>query len=668
MFKLDTKLQKVLEKYECETIEDAIVNIRPKGYRAPTVIVSLADIGKYPDKTEVTLKGFIEKDYNIKPMGSSKFVFMIKTFVYKDGKRIGLQWIGKANTIKYYAHNLFKDIDYEKEYYIKGTISSFNGYNGQRIIYLDKITIQEEAKGIDTPSFYPEPIYTLKQKTKPHELKELFKAIIFEATQSNALDVMPKELEKELKVLSLQNSLLYMHGFKAIKVEDFLKFITYDKFLKRVLIEKVWQIIYSLSKQEGEKVVQFIKHNPKIEKEIIKDVQDRIGFKLTNDQVLAITKILSKFENHEGFKHLLFGDVGSGKTLVALIIAEYISKIGGKQVVIITPNSILSQQHFKEIKKIFPKTKSYFVSGKTTKKQREKIQEKINQGENCIVIGTTAINAFQFTNLGAVFIDEEQKMGVVAKEKLYNQAKEIPHLIYMTATPIPRTLAASAIDSNFQVVQINEKPAIQQDRDTMYIDNLSINHIYNIKSRMNKGEQTLIIVPSIKSEDMANIKETVEMYQHHFRGFEVGYIHGDLKKNDIDKTIQKYIDGEFPVLVATSMVDAGFSNSNITTVIVQGAERFGISQLHQMRGRCGRGSKKGFCYLIPSKSNIKEETQKRLNTLVNSDDGYELSKVDYSLRGSGDISSVEQSGLEVNLLNYVEEIEIMQKFIKQHKP
>jgi len=237
-----------------------------------------------------------------------------------------------------------------------------------------------------------------------------------------------------------------------------------------------------------------------------------------------------------------------------------------------------------------------------------------------------------FKNLKAIFIDEEQKMGVSAKEKLYKQFNEQPHMIYMTATPIPRTLAAS-IFTNFHVFQIKTKPKN---------------------------------IPSIDSNDMVNVSGTVKKYQKYFPKAKIEFIHGRMKKEDVEDIIERYMNGEFDILVATVMVDSGFSNKNISHVFIENADRFGISQLHQIRGRCGRGEKQGYCYLVPGKQNIKDLTKKRLQYVTESEDGFKLSEKDIELRGSGDLAGEKQSGMDLNFIDWVNEIEVMKEYIKNN--
>ena len=256
-------------------------------------------------------------------------------------------------------------------------------------------------------------------------------------------------------------------------------------------------------------------------------------------------------------------------------------------------------------------------------------------------------------------------MGVKDKEKL---ASSKTNILYMTATPIPRTFASS-IYTNFFIFQIKEKPANRKPRITQLIDyGFSNEEIQSIKNRTLAGEQTLVIVPSVQSSDMANIDETVAKYKSIFPEFKIEYIHAQLPDKEIETKIEDFMNGKIQFLISTSMVDSGFSNQNLSHVIIENPERFGISQLHQMRGRCGRGEKQGYCYLVPTKSieELPETTFERLQALVESEDGFVLSEKDFELRGAGELEGTLQKGGDLDLLKYTNEIPVIKEYVKSH--
>jgi len=453
-----------------------------------------------------------------------------------------------------------------------------------------------------------------------------------------------------------------MHGMKPITVDKFNAFMEYDGFQRRIDAERIWKILLSTSKKIDSKDKPTINYG-RDEIGHIKEILNKLPFELTDDQKKSINNFLKLLGSESGTRSLIYGDVGSGKTLVALISMYVILKSGG-QSALIAPTTILAKQHYEEAKELFGEENVEFLSTKTKLKEKRRIFSRIANGDALIIIGGTSINNAEFTNLKAVFIDEEQKVGVHAKEKLFLE-NEGSNLILMTATPIPRTLA-SAIFTNFNVFQIKAKPKNRKERITKIFKFDSNSELGEIEDRMNNGQQTLIIVPSIDCDEMVNAVEVEKRYKKMFPSNEIRMINGKMDKDEVEKTISEYMDNKFPMLIATVMVDSGFSNKNIAHVFIEGADRFGISQLHQIRGRCGRGTLQGYCYLVPSPGKINESTQKRLQSIVNSEDGFELSQKDIELRGSGDLDGVKQSGTDLNFIEWIDEIKVMKEYIEEN--
>ena len=451
-------------------------------------------------------------------------------------------------------------------------------------------------------------------------------------------------------------ALVYQH------LKPLYDFILYDGFTKRINIEKIWRILLGSHFSETENITPSITYG-KEDHKIIKEQLAKLPFELTEDQKATIDGLLKVFATKTGSKSLIYGDVGSGKTLVALISA-YVMYKQGYQVGIITPTSILSRQHYEEAVELFGEESVVLLHSKSKAAEKRKMNKRLSEGQPLIVIGTTSVNSLDFTNLKAVYIDEEQKMGVHAKEALHEKFNNEPHIIYMTATPIPRTLASS-IFTNFSVFQIKAKPKNRKERITTMFDFKDMFEVDEIRKRTEDKQQSLVIVPSIDSNDMVNVRDTVKKYKKMFPKAKINSINGRMKKDEVDVIIADYMDGGFDILIATVMVDSGFSNKRIAHVFIEGADRFGISQLHQIRGRCGRGELQGFCYLIPSTSTIKNLTKQRLKYLTESEDGFKLSEKDIELRGSGDLDGLKQTGTEVNFIDWIPEIEVMKTYIKE---
>jgi len=658
----------ILKNYELENEHEIITDITPKGYNASSLMIPIPDVARYPDKTVVTVFGYIDK-FETKAMGSK--LTRISAKLYKDGESITLYWISSNQKYRKVLFSLEKQTPKETLMQVTGKIASFTTGAGFRIMQIEQPKLNaiggdleisdQKSEGV----VVPEPLYVLRNGTTVFQIKHAFREIIKNLDKLKNKYYLPEELAKEMNLKPLDLSLKYMHGFIPIKVDKFEEFVTYPEFNKRIALEKIWRIILGSLLSVDEKNIPSIKVTEK-DIEFLKMLSELLPFELTEDQKKTMWGLLKIFSEKTGTKSLVFGDVGSGKTLVALFVA-YILMKKGHQIAIITPTSILSKQHYEEAKKYLKEDNIFLVHSKTKAKEKAEINKKLEKGEPAIVIGTTSVNSLSFKNLKAIFIDEEQKMGVSAKEKLYKQFNEQPHMIYMTATPIPRTLASS-IFTNFHVFQIKTKPKNRKERITkiFHFDKSTVEELKEVEERMKKGEQTLVIVPSINSNDMVNVKDTVKKYKKVFKHAKIEYIHGRMKKEDVEDIIERYMNGEFDILIATVMVDSGFSNKKISHVFIENADRFGISQLHQIRGRCGRGETQGYCYLVPGKKNIKDLTKKRLQYVSESEDGFKLSEKDIELRGSGDLAGEKQSGTELNFIDWVKEIDIMKEYIKEN--
>ncbi len=659
---ISNNIKTLMEKYELKDIHEIITDILPKGYNASALSISINEAKTYPEKQQVTLQGYIDK-FEVKPYG--KRLKRITAKLYKDGESINLYWISSNQKYQKVLWALEKSAPKNTLLQVTGKIEHYKPNQQTTIVFIvqPKInSIEDNSSKIDQRTkgvIIPEPLYVLKNKITTFQIKSAFREILKKLPNEQKKDIyIPKDLEQRLKLKDLKTSLEYIHGFKPIKVENFEKFVTYPDFIDRIKLEKIWRVLVEANNSIREHLPPLINYEDKTP---IVEILKKLPFELTIDQKKAIHGLLLAFSKRGASKSLVFGDVGSGKTLVALIVSYYVYQQGG-QVAFITPTGVLSKQHFEEAKELLGVENLFFVDSKAKISEKRKINKVLENREPAIVIGTTSVNSLAFTNLKAIFIDEEQKMGVVAKEKLYNKYKA--NIVYMTATPIPRTLASS-IFTNFNVLEIRVKPAKQKPRITKI--NLENEDKKMIAEKIKNGEQALVIVPAVSSNDMINVKGAMSKYKKMFPSAKIASIHGKMKKEEIEAIVEEYMKGVIDILIATTMVDSGFSNKNLSFVFIESADRFGISQLHQIRGRCGRGDKQGYCFLIPTAKNIKEKTLKRLNYIVQSEDGFELAKKDAILRGTGDLTNTIQSGTELNFIDYVEEIEVMRAYLKERK-
>ena len=656
----------VLETYEYEDIHEMIFESLPRGYNIPAVFASINEIYSIPDKTKITVFGFIDS-FDIKYIKSRKSLVHIKAKLYKDGESVNLQWTTTSAKANKMVYGLKLKSPEGQLVQVSGKVSSYDTGSGFVYKFIEQPmlnTVESNLNTTDNAQFLvPEPMYKLTKDIKLLQVQNAFREVLKNFKELNTSEFLPKDLESILKMRTLEESLSYLHGLKPIPMDKFQSFLEYEGYRKRILVEKIWRIMKSSFDKTDSNLVE---NNLFISKESIDNIKyitESLPFTLTNDQKRAIWGLLSVFTKKGKTKSLIFGDVGSGKTMVSLVVSYVLYKLGF-QCSILAPTSILAKQHYEEALKLLVGEDIFIVHSKTRKKEKDQINKFLSDGNPAIIYGTSSINKLNYTNLGIVFVDEEQKFGVHDKEFLYKNNDS--HIVYMTATPIPRTLASSMY-TDFEIFKIEEKPALQKPRITKVIDQLDQNEINFIKSKMNEGEQMLIIVPAIASNDLVSSKSAEAKYGKLFPEFKLTTINGRMKPINIEKNTEEFMNGNYSILIATTMVDAGFSNKNLSFVFVENADRFGIAQMHQIRGRVGRAEKQGYCYLVPAGNlnSLKDKTKDRLLSLVESENGFELSMKDIALRGSGDLRGTEQSGSEVNLLEWVKEVDIINNYLKE---
>ena len=379
-----------------------------------------------------------------------------------------------------------------------------------------------------------------------------------------------------------------------------------------------------------------------------------LPFELTDAQKRVIREIRTDMNTGKQMNRLLQGDVGSGKTMVALM-TSLIALDNGYQACIMAPTEILATQHYQSISE---QVKSLGVSvrlltGSTRKKEREEIDEGLRDGTLQIVIGTHALieDSVQFKNLGYVVIDEQHRFGVAQRAKLWTKNIRPPHVLVMTATPIPRTLAMT-LYGDLDVSVIDELPPGRKPIQTIHqFDNRRPSLYAGIRKQIEEGRQVYIVYPLIKESEKMDIKNLEEGYEHicaEFPDCKVSKVHGQMKPAEKDAEMQRFVNAETQIMVATTVIEVGVNVPNASVMVIENAERFGLSQLHQLRGRVGRGADQSYCILVTSYK-LSEETRKRLEIMVQTNDGFEIAEADLKLRGPGDLEGTQQSGVAFDL-------------------
>ena len=377
-----------------------------------------------------------------------------------------------------------------------------------------------------------------------------------------------------------------------------------------------------------------------------------LPFDLTNAQKRVLKEIRNDVRNPQQMNRLLQGDVGSGKTLVALL-SMLMAVDNNYQACLMVPTEILAQQHFRSISKYLAKMdlEVAVLTGSTKAKERKLLNHRLEQANIDLLIGTHALleDKVVFNNLGLVIIDEQHRFGVAQRAKLWKKNEYPPHVLVMTATPIPRTLSMT-VYGDLDVSIIDELPPGRKEVKTMWKTDSSRLQVINfMKKQIHLGRQIYIVFPLIEESEKLDYKDLIEGYNAIERefplpDFQVSMVHGQMKAEDKEYEMKRFIDGITNIMVATTVIEVGVDVPNASVMIIESAERFGLSQLHQLRGRVGRGAEQSYCILI-SGDKLSNEGKTRLRTMQDTNDGFKISEVDLRLRGPGDMMGTKQSGI-----------------------
>ncbi len=384
--------------------------------------------------------------------------------------------------------------------------------------------------------------------------------------------------------------------------------------------------------------------------------REHLPFELTGAQKKVMKEIRRDMGSGRQMNRLLQGDVGSGKTLVALM-SMLIAMDNGFQSCIMAPTEILAQQHYASINKFLDgmDIRVELLTGSVKKSDRKPIHEGLLDGSLHILIGTHAVieDVVQFKNLGLVVIDEQHRFGVAQRARLWKKAEVLPHVLVMTATPIPRTLAMT-LYGDLDVSVIDELPPGRKPIITRHsYDSKRLEVFGFLRKQLAAGRQAYIVYPLIKESETMDYKDLHDGYESISRAFpipdyQVSVVHGQMKPEEKQASMQHFVEGRTHIMVATTVIEVGVDVPNASIMIIESAERFGLSQLHQLRGRVGRGGEQSYCILM-SGYKLSDEARKRLDTMVATTDGFEIAEVDLRLRGPGNIEGTQQSGIPFNL-------------------
>ena len=532
--------------------------------------------------------------------------------------------------------------------------NSYEGYVrkilplGKEITIYGKIGFFRDKYQLTNPKYISEDSSLIKQKHNTYSLTEGISEKIYNKIINQIIINLPilsewhsKNILEKFKNIKWNEAIIELH--KPENIGDYKK-----NFYQRLAFDEIFSTF--LVNSEIRKKIKKIKKKKKIlDKTKQNNIIKKLQFVLTNDQRKTLEEINNDLSSSNKMFRLLQGDVGSGKTIVSLL-AAYNTVNSGFQVAVMAPTEILARQHFNFATKLFPKQVNIeLISGKSEYKNKREILKRLANNEINIIFGTHAIfqKKVNFKNLGLIIIDEQHKFGVNQRKLLSDKGGKDCDVLLMTATPIPRTLTMT-LYGDMDLSIIKEKPKSRKPIKTYSKLESKVDDVIKfIKKEMNSGNQIFWVCPLIEESKKLDHTSAVKKFEYLDKIFpnQVSLLHGKTDLNDKEIILDKFLKNEFQILVSTTIIEVGIDFPNANVIVIENANKFGLSQLHQLRGRVGRGNKDSTCILM-FKSNLSENAKKRINILKQSNDGFLISEEDMKIRGFGDILGFKQSGIK----------------------
>ncbi|ACA45331.1 ATP-dependent DNA helicase RecG [Clostridium botulinum] len=565
---------------------------------------------------------------------------ILTTIIFNDGeKAIVGSWFNQP-----YIKNYFK---IGEEYVLQGSLKE---YRGNLTINNAQILKNKCAEEVEERKIIPK--YPLKGDLKNNLLIKLVDSVL---TNIDIGENLPIWLIEKYKFLSLDKSIRTIHkpenqkeleeSIRRLKFQELLAYCLKIAFLKEYLETATEGISFIVSEE-------------------INNLIEVLPFKLTNAQNKVLQEIFKDQEKEKPMNRLLQGDVGSGKTIIALISLFNVIK-NGYQGVMLAPTEILAVQHYEEALKLFKdfNLNIELLIGSIKVSSKKEIKEKLKEGKIDLIIGTHALieDDVEFYNLGMVITDEQHRFGVMQRSKMLNKGKSVDTLV-MSATPIPRSLTLS-LYGDLDLSIIDELPPGRQKIDTYYVNDSYRKRVYNFALKeINNGRQVYIVCPLVEEKEELNLNSVEKLYNdlkgEYFKEVEIAILHGKMKGKEKDTIMKDFKEGKIKALISTTVIEVGVNVPNATLMVIENAERFGLAQLHQLRGRVGRGKHKSYCILIARVKN--DIIRKRMEIMKSSNDGFLVAEEDLKLRGGGEIFGFKQHGSSNLLLaDVIEDIHLL---------
>ena len=646
-----------LKEIGFENINDLLYYF-PRGYLDRSNIVRISDLRQFvPEGQPVTIIGEVFRQEARRTRKTNRMIFFLTV---KDDS-------GFLTCVWFEGFQWYKDAFEKGETLALSAVPTIDKMGRPQFVHpqFDRLASAEEdepdwAKLFNTGAIIPK--YRSSQELEKVGLDSRgFRRIMRNAVKDHLTgvqEVLSAEILVRNKLVELQFALRHIHfPSNNDNLGSARQRLKYDElfFLQLMLAYRK-----RLLKEET-KVVSYPR-----ESRLAKDLAKKLSFELTKAQVRVINEIVSDMKSTKPMNRLLQGDVGCGKTIVALL-AALLAVDNGYQVAFMAPTELLAEQHFRTIQSYLGETpmNTRLLIGGQRKKLREDVLEDVRSGRANIVLGTHALleESVEFANLGFVIIDEQHRFGVLQRAMLRKKGMS-PDILVMTATPIPRTLSMT-LYGDLDVSVIDELPLHRRPvRTAVRLDDQKDRVYTFVKEEIGKGRQAYIVFPLIEESEKIDLKAATKEFEHLqekvFKGFRLGLLHGRMKSEQKDEVMKRFKEGTIQILVSTTVIEVGIDVANATIMIVENAERFGLSQLHQLRGRVGRGADQSYCILIANYGWFEERSKKadsleiqqekehakvRLDTMVATTDGFKIAEVDLRLRGAGEYFGTKQSGV-----------------------
>ncbi|MDR6967435.1 ATP-dependent DNA helicase RecG [Flavobacterium arsenatis] len=591
-------------------------------------------------------------------------IINIKTVEQKRGKRLVATFVddtGQIELVWFQGHKWIREsLKLNVVIVIFGKCTSFNGLFNMAHPEIELLSEHEQSLRSAMQPVYPSTETLTNRGISNRAINKMMQQLFLE-TQALFSETLPDYLVNELKLIPKNVALFNIHFPKSA---DLLARAQFRLKFEELFFIQLQLITKNLIRKHK------IKGHPfdKVGENFNNFFKNHLPFELTNAQKRVIKEIRNDMGSNAQMNRLLQGDVGSGKTIVALM-SMLLALDNGFQACLMAPTEILANQHFKGLTELAENLdiNIKILTGSTKIADRKIIHEELENGTLHILIGTHALleDKVQFNNLGLAVIDEQHRFGVEQRSKLWKKNDIPPHILVMTATPIPRTLAMS-LYGDLDISVIDELPPGRKPIQTVHrFDSNRLKVWKFIKDEIAKGRQIYIVYPLIQESEKMDYKDLMDGYESISRDFPlpeyaISIVHGKMKPADKDAEMERFSKGKTQIMVATTVIEVGVNIPNASVMIIESAERFGLSQLHQLRGRVGRGAEQSYCIMMTSHK-LSNDSKIRMETMVRTNDGFEIAEVDLKLRGPGDLMGTQQSGvLNLQIADIVRDKDILQ--------